>query len=309
MQDERNQRLGKRRVQRWSIAAAMLLSIWLLGSTLVAYRLTRRPRARFPEPAPRVSWASIEDLRLRTLDGQDLGAWFVEGAHESPSVLVLHGNKGSRANSITRAEFLASAGYSALLISLRAHGDSTGDRNDFGYSARNDVLAAVEYLEQRRQGRPIVVLGTSLGSAAAAFASEALGGRVRGYILESPYKDLKTAVWNRTDTYLPPVLSSIAYAGLRLVGSVFLPELDRIAPCQAIEGIPDEVPVLIIAGAVDSLARPDEARSLLARVADHGKLVLFPNAGHNNLFNSDPGRYKEVVLGFCEEIRAASRSR
>jgi len=32
------------------------------------------------------------------------------------------------------------------MISLRAHGDSTGDFNDVGYSARHDVVVAVEFL-------------------------------------------------------------------------------------------------------------------------------------------------------------------
>jgi alpha-beta hydrolase superfamily lysophospholipase len=188
------------------------------------------------------------------------------------------------------------------MISLRAHGDSTGNVNDFGFSARHDVAAAVEFLEQRRPGRPIAVLGTSLGSAAALFAAEKLGGRVRGYILESPYKDLKTAVWNRTDTYLPPVLSGLAYAGLRLVGPVVLPNLDQIAPCQAIRSIPGDVPVLIIAGASDTLARPEEARMLFASVVNQGELVFFPGAGHNNLFASDPESYQKVVLRFCASL-------
>ena len=115
------------------------------------------------------------------------GSW--KGNPEAPSVLLLHGNKGSRANSLKRAEFLAQAGYAVLMISFRAHGDSTGEFNDVGYSARQDVVAGVEFLEKKRPGHSIVVMGVSLGSAAAIFASAELGHRVRGYILESPYQD------------------------------------------------------------------------------------------------------------------------
>ena len=60
------------------------------------------------------------------------------------------------------------------------------------------MIAAVEFLERHRPGKPIVVLGASLGAAAAVFASGELAHRVQGYILESPYKDLKTAVRNRS---------------------------------------------------------------------------------------------------------------
>ena len=293
---------ANRRVVRWSIWLAVGLVLWLGVSSVVAFRLTRRARPRFDEPAPRVAWGPIEDARLQTRDGQEIGAWFVEGESAAPSVLVLHGNKGSRGNSLKRAEFLAQAGCAVLMISLRAHGDSTGDFNDIGYSARQDVIAAVAFLEAKRPGRPIVVLGTSLGSAAAVFASAELGHRVQGYILESPYQDLKTAVWNRTQTYLPPLLAQISYVGLRLVGPAFLPQLDAIAPVRAIDGIPADVPVLILAGAADALARPEEARALWQRVSRHGRLLLFPGANHNNLFPSAQTKYKEVVLEFCRSM-------
>ncbi|MGC8641230.1 MAG: alpha/beta hydrolase [Isosphaeraceae bacterium] len=287
---------------RWSIWLAVGLVFWLCVSSVVAFRLTRRARPRFDEPAPRVAWGPIEEARLHTRDGQEIGAWFVEGESAAPTVLVLHGNKGSRGNSLKRAEFLAQAGCAVLMISLRTHGDSTGDYNDIGYSARQDVIAAVEFLERKRPRCSIVVLGTSLGSAAAVFASAELGHRVQGYILESPYQDLKTAVWNRTQTYLPPVLAQIGYAGLRLVGPAFLPQLVAIAPVRAIEGIPSDVPVFILAGAADPLARPAEARALWQRVSSHGRLLLFPGANHNNLFPSAPATYKKEVLEFCRSI-------
>ncbi len=296
--------LSRRRRVCWLAGITILILAWLAVSTMVTFRLTRRPRAWFPEPAPHIAWGSIQDHRLRTRDGQDIGAWFIEGRDKdnAPQVLLLHGNKGSRANSLKRAEFLVSAGYPVLMISLRAHGDSTGDFNDIGFSARLDMVAAVEFLEQRHPGRPIVVMGVSLGSAAAIFASAELSRRVRGYILESPYQDLKTAVWNRTQTFLPPVLAQIGYAGLRLVGPVLLPHLEKVSPLQAIGGIPSDVPVLILAGEADPLARPAEARALLERVTGHGRLILFSGASHHNLVESAPDDYRRVFLDFCDSL-------
>ena len=70
-------------------------------------------------------------------------------------------------------------------------------------AARRDVYAAVEFLERRHPGRPVIVDGNSMGAAAAIFAAGDLGHRVAAYILESPYQDLKVAVWNRIDNWLP----------------------------------------------------------------------------------------------------------
>jgi pimeloyl-ACP methyl ester carboxylesterase len=281
----------------------LLLVLWLSASFAVAYRLTRRHRPPFHEPVPAVSWARFESHRLRTRDGQELGAWLIQGTEQAPSVVLLHGNGGSRIHCLSRAEMLAAEGCTLLLVSLRAHGDSTGEVNDIGFSARHDVVAAVEFLERSRPGKPILVHGASLGAAAALFASEALGHRVSGYILESPYKDLKTAVRNRTENALPPLLDWIAFRGLLTAASFVLPHWEQISPLAAIGGIPGDVPVLILAGSEDRSARLEEAKALHERVRSHASLVLFERGGHMNFPEIAPERYRQAVLGFLRSLR------
>ena len=300
----------RRRVRRWLIFSTALVPLWLLVSLIVAHRLTHRARARFDEPTPRVAWASFESHRLATVDGHEVGAWFAEGRAESPSVVLLHGNGGDRASCLPRAELLAKSGYAVLPVTLRAHGDSTGDFNDLGYSARHDVVSAVEFLERRRPGRPIFILGASLGAAAATFASTELGPRVAGYLLEAPYLDLKVAVRNRTSNELPIGLEWVAYQGLLLVSPLILPHLDKISPREAIGGVPDNVPVLLIAGRHDEKARPEQVEALFDRVRSHGRFVVFENAGHLRYQQADPDLYRSTVFGFLEEAtarRTASR--
>jgi tetratricopeptide (TPR) repeat protein/alpha-beta hydrolase superfamily lysophospholipase len=290
--------LANRRIRRGLIVATVLVLIWLFSSLAVAYRLTRRYGPPTAETVPNIGDWTLESHRLKTSDGEELGAWFAEGKDDGPSVLILHGHKGRRWNSLRRGKLLSSHGCSVLMISHRAHGDSTGDIEDAGYSARRDVCAAVEFLERRRPGRPVIVDGNSLGSAAAIFAASELGHRVAAYILECPYQDLKTAVWNRIDYWLPPGLSHVAYGGLTLVSPIFLPQIDEICPARAIGGVPSDVPVLILAGAADRMARPDEAQALYRQVASHGRLVMVPGAGHGDLLGAAPDLYIETVLAF-----------
>jgi pimeloyl-ACP methyl ester carboxylesterase len=155
----------------------------------------------------------------------------------------------------------------------------------------------------------VIVDGNSMGAAAAVFAALELGQRVRGYILESPYRDLRLAVWNRVEEALPPLLDLAAYAGLNLVAPVFLPHLDEISPLKTIAGIPEDVLVLILAGDADRHARPDEARALHEKVASHGRLVFFPGAGHGDLLRARPELYTRTVLEFCREVASASTGR
>lgn len=295
-------RRRRRRFIRSLRLLGITLLVWVVVSWVVAYRLTRRPRARFDEPVPTVSWAKVEPHRFTTRDGQQLGAWYIPGREDAPAVLLLHGNRGSRGNCLSRAEMMTSRGCPVLMVSLRAHGDSSGEYNDLGYGARHDVIAAIEYLERRCPGRPILIHGTSMGGAAAIFASRELAHRVKGYILESPYQDLKTAVWNRLEDALPPVLDWVAYRGLLTVSPLMLPHLDRVSPSDAIGGIPDDVPVLILAGDRDSRARPAEARALFDRVKLHGELQIFPDADHLEMMGTDPDRFQRAVVGFLNRL-------
>jgi pimeloyl-ACP methyl ester carboxylesterase len=275
--------------------ATFAVAVWLVVSWAFAYRLTHRPRPWFAEPAPAVAWGKFEAHRLTSRDGQELGAWLIRGRDDAPSVVLLHGYRGSRTKCLDRAEMLAAWGCTVLLVSLRAHGDSTGDFNDIGYSARHDVAAAVAFLERCRPGKSIVVHGTSMGAAAAVFAAGELAGRVKAYVLECPYKDLKTAVWNRIENLLPPVVDWLAFQGVVLVAPLVLPDWRNIAPAAAIGAIPADVPVLILAGERDRKARPEEARALFDQVRSHATLLTFPGADHLRLHVSDPARYRQAV--------------
>lgn len=285
----------RRRLRRAALVTLGLVLVWLASALVVTWKLTHRPTARRAEPAPRIDWGELRELRLATADGEDLGAWWIEAREPRAAALLLHGNGGGRGDSLGAARILASAGVSCLLVTLRAHGDSSGERNDLGWSSRADVLAGVAEIERVHPGLPVLVQGVSLGSAAAIFAGKELGTRVRGYLLEMPYSDLDTAVRNRTRMLLPPVLDRIAALGIQVSGRLILPHAGEIAPLERIGDIPGSVPVLILNGGRDPRARPFEAHALLAAAGAHARLVTFEDCGHEILATTQPERYGRVV--------------
>lgn len=276
---------------------------WIATSVAVAWMLTRRAHFKFEEPAPRVEWATIEPVSLTTLDNETIGGWLTRGDPAKICVLVLHGNGDSRGSSLGRMEFLARDGFGVLAISLRAHGDSTGNANDFGWSARQDVLSAVEWLRREMPRRRIAILGNSLGAAAAIFAARDVGDGVCAYVLESPYSDLKSAVWNRTSRYLPWGVSHLAYAGLVLCSGPFLSiDADRISPREHLADIPASVPVLFLAGTKDQHARLAEIKALHASMGSRSRLVTFEGASHSKLFDQGRELFVRSVLEFLESL-------
>jgi uncharacterized protein len=296
-------RSGFRKWKRVVPTIAVLVLLWLAISYGVTRNMTRRAQPLAPEATPAIAWGTIEPDRVRTSDGEELGAWFIRGQEQQPAVLLLHGNGENRGHCLPQAELLASAGCHVMLVSLRAHGDSTGEINDFGYSARHDVIAAVGSLEKRLPGTPIVVWGQSLGSAAALFAADELPTPASGYILECPYEDIYTAAKNRTSYYLPPPLNAIAYCGLCLTSPVALPQADRISPRLAAERMPAAVPCLILAGEADLRAQVHEARAIQTAIGPEAQLEVFRNGDHLKLHDADPEKYRHVILEFVRRFR------
>jgi pimeloyl-ACP methyl ester carboxylesterase len=238
----------------------------------------------------------MEQLRLHTSDGEDIGAWYLPGRSDHGTVVFLHGIGGSRSMFANLFAPLARDGYGVLALSLRSHGDSTGGPHDAGYSAGGDVVAAVAFLERDHPGGRIVLCGSSFGAAAAAFASEEIGPRVHGYVFDSLYSDLPTTLWNRLDHYLPPGLDYVAYGAFRLWAPVFLPtEVDLLRPADHVARIREDIPVVMAVGSVDFRATPVESRRMYESVKSHAKYEEFRDSGHSLLNVSDPGRYIEML--------------
>jgi pimeloyl-ACP methyl ester carboxylesterase len=96
------------------------------------------------------------------------------------AVLLTHGGGQTRHAWGATGRRLAAAGAPALSIDLRGHGESAWDpagRYAFADHVR-DVQAVV-----RRQGRPVVFAGASLGGVASLVAAPGLGPLARGIVL------------------------------------------------------------------------------------------------------------------------------
>src|SRR5260221_441614 len=163
-------RLTIRFWRRAALVALVLVLLWLGSAFAVTWRLTHRRAPRHPEPAPAIEWGALRELRLSTADGEELGAWWIEGHEPRAAALLLHGNEGGRGESLSTARILVREGVACLLLTLRAHGDSSGETNDLGWGSRADVVAGVAEIERAHSNLPVLVRRVSLGPAAAIFA-------------------------------------------------------------------------------------------------------------------------------------------
>lgn len=283
------------------IAGSTALAALALLPGGAAYLLTSRNGTVTTED-PNNAPVPVVPLRLHTQDGLGLGAWYASASSNSTcGVVVVHGNGSRRSHQGPIIRLLVDLDCHVLAVTVRAHGDSEGHLNDFGYSARHDVVAGFEALTERAPRVSRFVLGRSLGAAAALFAAETLGDQVDGYVLESPYANLEMATKNRLDMILPAILVPLAYRALEVWAEHFLSgPINRIAPEQAARRVPASVPVALLVGAADRHATLEEAHRVKSALRGPVDLVVFDHAAHAQLLAQDPTRYRTAVRQLIE---------
>jgi fermentation-respiration switch protein FrsA (DUF1100 family) len=116
-----------------------------------------------------------EKIRITSPDSLQLSALLVHSGTDTTKgvVVVLHGISGCKETQLERAQLLAEAGFAALLLDLRAHGESEGTYCTFGFYEKNDLRAVADTLSARYPALPVGIWGTSLGGAIALQSMEA----------------------------------------------------------------------------------------------------------------------------------------
>lgn len=245
-----------------------LLVVLLIAGTVVAMGWAlQRQLIYFPDRTPVPPAAEViaggRDVTLRTADGLDLGAWFVEAvgpADTAMAVLVAPGNGGNRAGRAGFAEELSSRGLAVLLMDYRGYGGNPGTPSEDGLA--DDADAAVAALKEL--GYPAertLYFGESLGSGVVA----ALQARQppAGVVLRSPFTELADVAAHHYP-WIP----------VRALLRDRFPVVEHLAT--------SDVPVTVIYGDRDSVV-PSE---LSARVADLApslaERVVLVGADHND---------------------------
>lgn len=261
------------RVTRWITAGALLFLVWFVSSLAVADRLTRRHGTPAGD-APEVHFARTEAVVLSARDGAKVPAWAFDVPGARGTVVLLHPNGGTAATMRDVAGLWAELGWASMALTLRAHGEAEGARNDIGWSARLDVVAAVEWAVSRRPG-PVIVHGVSLGAAAACLAAPEHGEiarrRIIGHVLEAPYVDLMSAVEARTTRELLWPLGGVAAFGLRVAAPLFIGDITRIAPLEHATELAGDV--LLLSGLLDTRAPASGARRFAEALGPRVTLV------------------------------------
>jgi uncharacterized protein len=247
-----------------------------------------------------------ERLTLTTEDGLNVVAYevYVEDPHavviylsgiHNPSVTAFFGH----------ARMLHDRGYAAVLLEMRAHGESEGDVIALGYEEYLDVQAAVDYIQGggRYEDTPIVVHGLSMGGAVAINATGQIP-EIDGLISMSAYSSWADVFVDNMG--LPEPFASVQRPFVRLYTSLkYGPAQRHIIPKRQIQSLGDR-PAFIIHARADSQVPYPNFERIVANAPAHIETWVREGDLH---FIVEPGlfltpeedtEYADQIMGFLD---------
>lgn len=228
-----------------------------------------------------------------------LRGWWVPVHHPRAVFVMLHGYVMNRAENAWLAAEFYKHGFACLLFDSRASGKSDGRKVGVGWTEHLDAIAACREAERRYPGVPRILIGSSMGAAAAGLAVGEDPTCASAVILDSGYHTLASATlgWWRflggtpaAVMLAPVVLVAWPMAGFNPFGVNVGESLRRA-----------NLPTLILHGRLDNLVDPGHAvRNRIA--ADHAELEWFDDAGHSEARWTHSEEFVKRVLRFVERV-------
>jgi uncharacterized protein len=244
-----------------------------------------------------------EKISIETRDSVVLQAWLCRPTSDDSlrgTVIVLHGIGSCKETQFGRAQQLAAHGYAALLLDLRAQGESSGEYNTFGFREKYDLQDVVSTLEERFQQKNIGIWGASLGGA---IALQAMGHdpRICFGIIESTFDEYIKVCVEYGEDYLGFKSRTLAQHVVDKAGSIAHFESDSVMPYQYAARI--RVPMLFIHGDQDEKIPIDfNKRNYEVCPSENKAWLTVPGGRHNNLWMVGGEVLKKTVDGFLESI-------
>lgn len=258
---------------------------WLVGVYLlicVGAYFGNRMFMYFPDPArytpAQAELAGVDEVELKTDDGETLVAWYSKAKRGKPTILYFHGNAGNAAGRAPKIDTMREDGSGVFYLNNRGYGGSSGKPSE----AANVADAFLAYDHLRQLGIPagkIVLYGESLGSGQ---ATQLAGQKeVGAIVLEAPLTSTPD-VGKRTYFFLP----------LGFLMTDQFRNIDHIRKVRA--------PLLVVHGERDGVIPVAMGQAIYDAGNEPKKLELLPEADHNDLF--EHGAW-ERVQAFLADLK------
>ncbi|HVH41023.1 MAG TPA: alpha/beta fold hydrolase [Labilithrix sp.] len=217
------------------------------------------------------------------------------------TIFVLHGIRDRKTSMMGFGRSLSNAGYRAVLVDLRGHGQSTGEWLSFGDREGRDLMQVADLLATRGLlALPLGVYGPSYGGAAGLQLARR-DPRVRAVVTVATFTRMKDIVPLYGERVVPTwfVTRSDMFRAIDRAGvlGAFDPDgSDSVAAIAA-----TKAHVLLFHGRADANIPWQHAESLHGAAPDHSTLRLIDGRDHSTIM-SDETVMQESLAWFARWV-------
>lgn len=246
----------------------------------------------------------LRDVTINGGDGIPLAGWYVP-SDNGAAIIFLHGYGSNRSQLLFQAGTLINAGYGALLVDLRGHGESGGMRRSFGWEDLGDIPGILDFLRNQPDVDPdrIGIVGFSVGGQIALRAT-AQFPEIQAVFVEGPAP--------ATVEDLPPPTRWYQWLIVPfydLGGRWMAHRLDILVPDPVIEIIGEIAPrpIMLVATGQNPVFPGGEialARHYRDAAGTNARLLEIPEAGHGGGPGARPTEYAQRLIVFFDDALA-----
>ena len=231
--------------------------------------------------------------------GKFLRGWWVPYDEPKAVMICCHGFMMNRSELTPIAAKFKDLPMAFLFFDFPAHGGSQGRRSSFGLRERTAVQSAVALAKEKYPRAKILLIGSSMGAVASAFAASEDTTLADGLILDSCYDRLDQAIdgwWDFLGGKVlrfflrPVVLMGWPLSGINPYSVVVSRKLGNV-----------KIPTLMLHGGADILAPLTSARRNFDALAGPKTMVEFPGRNHSEARWEDPEKYFAAIQTFLDE--------
>jgi uncharacterized protein len=281
------------------ILAALFLGY--LGVGLFVVLWMTGPKRKAPWATPASVGLEYKEVEVLSTDGIKLRSWWVPTENSGRAAVLVPGWGGYKFEEhlLQTLPVYRNAGYSVLMLDLRAQGESDGPRRTLGYREVRDVRGALAWLRRRGYAPDRIVLhGWSMGAATVLRAAPKTG--VAAVVEEAGYGDLPLLLRRKLPEFVR--LGRLLEPAILVVGKLY-PDFDyqEVVPKKEAAMLSDEgVPLFIIHSTDDDVVPYEQARLLAAAYPD-ASLWTLESYGHVEAYEHP--EYAQRLLGFLNATR------
>jgi len=131
---------------------------------------------------------TFEDIEFKNDKGLTIRGWYMPYPEAKKTIVMLHGYNTGRVESMRWVPALHKAGFNVLTFDFRNAGKSDSDFTSLGFFEKNDLKAAIDYLEANKGQESFAILGASMGGAAG-MMQMAIDPRIKAGAFEGVFAD------------------------------------------------------------------------------------------------------------------------